>query len=204
MFFQPYDLLKAIHRRTGGREYFLLKQALDRLVKTVVQTTIRRPDGKRSAAFHWLERVEEQVDEKGNSKGIVIELPRWLYEGITRDLVLAIPPEYFDLTGGLERWLYRVVRKHAGNQSAGWSCTFATLHAKSGSSQRPSDFARDLRRIITADKLPEYHLSAYVGTRGDDCLHAVRRSLLARDHPAHQHALLSGVGKRRTRPKALG
>jgi plasmid replication initiation protein len=28
---------------------------------------------------------------------------------------------YFDLTGGLERWLYRLVRKHGGCQDGGWS-----------------------------------------------------------------------------------
>ncbi len=33
-------------------------------------------------------------------------------------LVLTIDPAYFRLTGGIERWLYRLVRKHGGRQAA--------------------------------------------------------------------------------------
>jgi plasmid replication initiation protein len=44
-------------------------------------------------------------------------LPDWFYRGVLdRSLVLAIDPAYFHLTGGIERWLYRVARKHAGRQ----------------------------------------------------------------------------------------
>jgi plasmid replication initiation protein len=34
--------------------------------------------------------------------------------------VLSIDRAYFGLTGGLERWLYRLVRKHGGRQSTGY------------------------------------------------------------------------------------
>lgn len=199
--FQPYDLLKAIHRGVSGKEYRDLKSALRRLVATTVETNIRSGDGQRSAIFHWLERVEEQTDAEGNSKGIVIELPRWLYEGITAHQVLAVHPSYFQLTSGLARWLYRVVRKHAGNQASGWSFTFSQLHQKSGSTQRLSDFARDLRRLVKADQLPEYHVEIFRGDRGDECLYAVRRTLLADGHPAKDTELLQERGKRRTRPR---
>ena len=33
--------------------------------------------------------------------------------------VLTIHEDYFLLTGGIERWLYRVARKHAGQQEGG-------------------------------------------------------------------------------------
>ena len=41
-------------------------------------------------------------------------------------LVLTIDPAYFALTGGLERWLYRLVRKHGGKQKNGWSLLSTT------------------------------------------------------------------------------
>ena len=65
-----------------------------------------------------------------------------------------------------------------------------------------SDFARDLRRIATANDLPEYHLTIYAGARGDPCLHAVRRTLLAPGHQAFDPELLLELGKRRTRMRA--
>jgi len=86
-------------------------------------------------------------------------LPDWFYRGvIDRSLVLAIDPAYFRLTGGIERWLYRVARKHAGRQASGWIFEFAHLHEKSGSLARVSDFAFDLRRIVLRQPLPGYRL----------------------------------------------
>jgi len=199
--FQPYDLLKSIHRGTSGRDYRDLRSALRRLVSTVVETNIRIDDGQRATTFHWLERIEEDTDADGNSKGISIELPRWLYEGITSNRVLAIDPAYFKITSGLARWLYRVVRKHAGNQDAGWSFTFRQLYDKSGSTQRFSDFSRALRILVESNSLPEYHVSIYRGDRGDECLHAVRRTFLAEGHPARDTELIRSKGKRKTRPR---
>jgi len=62
------------------------------------------------------------------------------------------------LTGGIERWLYRVVRKHGGHQSGGWAFTMAQLHHKSGSTQRLADFAKELRRTVERQRLPGYWL----------------------------------------------
>ncbi len=76
-------------------------------------------------------------------------------------MVLTIHEDYFILTGGIERWLYRVARKHAGHQEAGWSFTMRQLYDKSGSAARFSDFAIDVRKIVEADSLPEYALKRY-------------------------------------------
>ncbi|WP_171258236.1 replication initiator protein A, partial [Acinetobacter baumannii] len=78
---------------------------------------------------------------------------------IDRSLVLTIDPAYFSLTGGIERWLYRVARKHAGRQPRGWLFEIAHLHEKSGSLAKPADFAFDLRRIAAHQPLPGYRLS---------------------------------------------
>ncbi|ARW10889.1 hypothetical protein S101447_01827 [Acetobacter ascendens] len=87
-------------------------------------------------------------------------LPDWFYRGvIDRSLVLTIDPAYFRLTGGIERWLYRVARKHAGHQPQGWRFEIAHLYDKSGSLARVSDFALDLRRIAARQSLPGYRLA---------------------------------------------
>ena len=95
----------------------------------------------------------------GRVEGMEFVLPEWFYNSvIDRSLVLTIDPAYFRLTGGIERWLYRVARKHAGHQRHGWIFEVAHLHQKSGSLARPSDFALDLRRIAARQQLPGYRL----------------------------------------------
>ena len=73
-------------------------------------------------------------------------------------LVLTIDPTYFRLTGGIERWLYRLVRKHGGRQEHGWQFDFQHLYRKSGSVARFYDFAADLRTLVARQSLPGYVL----------------------------------------------
>jgi plasmid replication initiation protein len=55
---------------------------------------------------------------------MTITLPDWLYDGVVqKGGVLTIHEDYFLLTGGIGRWLYRVARKHAGTQELGWQFT---------------------------------------------------------------------------------
>jgi plasmid replication initiation protein len=82
------------------------------------------------------------------------------------------------LTGGIERWLYRVARKHAGQQDLGWSFTMRQLHTKSGSSSRPSDFAIDIRKVVEADSLPEYALTIRKNEEGEEVVQFIRRAQL--------------------------
>ena len=77
---------------------------------------------------------------------------------MTDALVLGIDPRYFRLSGGIERWLYRLVRKHGGTQRLGWMFELRHLYAKSGSLARYSDFALDVRRLAQRQALPGYRL----------------------------------------------
>ena len=157
--FTPYHLLRAIGRPTGNRQYVLLKAALARLQSTVIATTIRNGPHWRRRQFSWVNEWEEMTTRAGRVEGMEFVLPEWFYNGvIDRSLVLTIDPSYFRLTGGIERWLYRVARKHAGRQHHGWLFEVSHLHQKSGSLARPSDFALDLRRIAARQPLPGYRL----------------------------------------------
>ncbi len=157
--FMPYQLLRAIGRPTGNRQYVLLKAALARLQSTVVATTIRNGPHWRRRQFSWINEWEEMTTRAGRVEGMEFVLPEWFYNSvIDRSLVLTVDPAYFRLTGGIERWLYRVARKHAGSQPEGWAFEVSHLHQKSGSLARPSDFALDLRRIAARQCLPGYHV----------------------------------------------
>ena len=157
--FTPYQLLTAVGRSTGSREYKLLKAALIRLQSTVIRTTIRHGEHWRRHQFSWINEWEECTTRDGRVEGMEFVLPDWFYRGvIDRSLVLAIDPAYFRLKGGIERWLYRVARKHAGRQPRGWLFEIAHLHEKSGSLVRVSDFALQIRRIAAHQPLPGYRL----------------------------------------------
>jgi plasmid replication initiation protein len=194
-----YDLLTFIRRGTSGRHYQELKAALDRLKSTSVVTNIRQGKRKERHHFSWLNEWKEITDEYGHSLGIEFILPDWLYDGIINQrLVLSIDPTYFDLTSGIERWLYRVVRKHGGRQKTGWSFTFRQLYEKSGSLARFSDFAIDLRKIVARQSIPEYWLSIHRNEYDEEILHFVRRNCLP---PGHEGATGIELRKRRTKPK---
>ena len=81
-------------------------------------------------------------------------------------LVLTIDRAYFDLTGGLERWLYRLVRKHGGRQQYGWSFDLHHLYLKSGSLSPFKRFAFELRDIARRQPLPGYRLALAPGAAG--------------------------------------
>ncbi len=167
----PYEILTFVGRGTGARDYDRLKAALDRLQSTTVQTSIRQPAERRRHRFSWINEWKETADANGRPLGLELILPDWFYAGVLDDaLVLTIDRAYFDLTGGLERWLYRVVRKHGGRQASGWSFDFLHLHAKSGSLSPLKHFAYDLREIVRRQTLPGYRLVIERGPRGAERL----------------------------------
>src|SRR5690606_18943172 len=99
-----------------------------------IATSIRQATVRRLHRFSWLDEWKERADGQGHPLGLELVVPDWFYAGVVdAALVLTIDAAYFDLRGGIERWLYRLVRKHAGRQTEGWRFDFAHLYRKSGS-----------------------------------------------------------------------
>jgi plasmid replication initiation protein len=190
LYVHPHNLLKAIGRDAkGGDHYDRLRAALNRLAHTAITTNIRITEKKKKySSFHWIEGWDELKDEaSGDSKGMEITLSDWVYKGIVEDRdILAIHPAYFDLQGGLERWLYRVARKHAGRQDGGFTLSLTTLYEKSGVEDNHRKFKAAIKKIVAANCLPEYWLTWIEETaNGDSALHMVGRDKLPADHPGH-------------------
>jgi plasmid replication initiation protein len=182
--FVPHDLLKQIGRGTGSLNYQRLADAIRRLAMTSVITNIRevdQPDVGRERGFHWLtdyslpKRYGRRVyttpddithitprDPDGEPDPVrqwEIELPPWIYNAIVRrGDILAVHPDYFQLTGGLERWLYRLARKAVPDRAEPPAIRFKmeTLHARSGVTRDLRVFAFDIRQIAETQPLPEY------------------------------------------------
>lgn len=160
----PYEILRFVQRGTGRTDYLALRAALDRLQSTTVATTLRQqehPNGaKRLHRFSWINEWKEYTRADGRSDGIELILADWFFTGLMDEaLALTLDPAYFRLSGGIERWLYRLVRKHGGRQPAGWRFDMRHLHLKSGSLQRPSDFALQVRQLELRQSLPGYRLA---------------------------------------------
>ncbi|MGB3469283.1 MAG: replication initiator protein A [Erythrobacter sp.] len=156
----PYEILTFTRRGKGKASYERLKAALDRLQSTSVCTSIRQGGARRRHRFSWINEWRERLDGSGHPLGIEMIVPDWFYEGVLdRALVLTIDADYFALTGGLERWLYRIARKHGGKQQGGWSFDMAHLHLKSGALSPLKRFAFEMRDIVKRQPLPGYTLS---------------------------------------------
>ena len=155
----PYEILTYVGRGTSARDYQRLKAALDRLQSTTISTSIRQPAEGRRHRFSWINEWQERSDRDGRPDGIELIVPDWFYQAVLDNaLILTIDRAYFDLTGGLDRWLYRLVRKHGGRQRDGWRFDFHHLHKKSGALSPFKRFAFELRDIIRRQPLPGYTL----------------------------------------------
>ncbi len=162
----PYEILTFIGRGVSARDYQRLKAALDRLQSTTIATTIRQPSEGRRHRFSWINEWIERVDPHGRPAGIELIVPDWFYNAVLDDaLILTIDPDYFSLTGGYDRWLYRIVRKHGGRQRNGWRFEFRHLYLKSGSLSPFKRFAFELRGIVHRQALPGYRLWIENGPR---------------------------------------
>ena len=155
----PYEILTFIGRGTSARDYHRLKAALDRLQSTTVATSLRQTSERRMHRFSWINEWTERADAHGNADGIDLIVPDWFYRAVLDDaLVLTIDRAYFELTGGLERWLYRLVRKHAGKQRQAGGSISGISTCKSASLSPFKRFAFELRDIARRQPLPGYRL----------------------------------------------
>ncbi|ESQ87950.1 plasmid replication initiator protein [Asticcacaulis sp. AC460] len=157
----PYDLLRSIGRPISGRSYELLGGALDRLQSTTIKTNIRA-EQRREATFSWLDNWSQLIDAKTEkSRGLSISLSSWFYDGVLMSGgVLSIDRAYFDITGGRERWLYKVVRKHAGGAGEeGFAISLTTLFEKSGAEGQYRRFKFEIAAIVRRNDLPGFNLA---------------------------------------------
>ena len=154
-----YDLLVTTNRTTGGRSYEELRGALERLRSTSITTNISTNGTRQSRGFGLIDNWEivERSAANGRMLAVEITLNKWLYNALLAREVLTLNRDYFRLSGGLERRLYELARKHCGNQ-AKWKIGMELLHKKSGSRATLIKFRELLKRVVAANCLPDYGL----------------------------------------------
>jgi len=159
-----HDILRFLGRGDSASRYVRLRAALDRLTDTQVTTSLRQTrDG--ASGFSWLVAWQER---RG---ALDLILPSWLCDAVKGRAILELDPRYFALTGGFARWLYLLVRRHAGRQRDGWSFDLKHLHEKSAALSPYPRFVFEIRRLVEAQSLPGYRLWLDSGPDGTPVLH---------------------------------
>jgi plasmid replication initiation protein len=157
MVFPRHEILKALRKHDGKKEELDLRASLYRLQSTTIETTIRNENGQHGAGFGFLDSWGYTTRE--DVKEIWVILSNWLYEGVcAKGSLLMVDPEYFSMTSGLKRFLYRTARKHVGIQGGSWEFLIETLYEKSGSEQNFRFFKSDLRKAVLENNIPGYYL----------------------------------------------
>jgi plasmid replication initiation protein len=151
-----HELLKSIHRRRIKKQKEDLDSSLNRLQSTLIETTIRNEDYRYRGGFGFLDSWG--YTDRKNIKEFHITLSQWLYDGICKKgSLLRVNQEYFNLTSGLKKFLYRTARKHVGNNNL-WEFSIKKLYEKSASEREFKKFKYDLKKAVLDNDIPDYFL----------------------------------------------
>lgn len=183
--FRPHvsDVLKFCRRDNGGTQKKTIVDALERLSTTHVKIErVETIKGKKKIVNQGDNLIGpyKTISSASTKKVEFIEfkVPDWVYDEITKGDspdVLTVHPDYFLIEPGVARFIYRLARRSAGKDSAEWN--FRTIYERSGSESSFGEFCRLVRKAITANDLPEYHLSESDGNSGPK-LAMVHRAVL--------------------------
>ncbi len=153
---ERHKLIKSLRKHDVRKTAKEIEGALNRLRSTLIETTIRNDDSNYQGGFGFLDSWG--YTERKDIKEFRITLSDWLYDGICRKgALLKVSQEYFDLTSGLKKFLYRTARKHVGNNNF-WEFSVEALYEKSASEQEFKKFKYDLKKAVFDNDIPDYSL----------------------------------------------
>lgn len=166
-------ILKFCRRSDGGKSYEDLEAALDRLANTTIKV-INLSNGKRRQVDSRPLISGYSVVSRTNANRIdmiEITIPDWVYLSVVNNEktvpLLTLHEDYFLISSGIGRFIYRLARKAAGKGEATYSVR--EVYKRSGSSQEFRKFFYDLREFITrtqAFPMPDYDLALSEGKDG--------------------------------------
>jgi plasmid replication initiation protein len=148
-------LIKSLYKHDGKTTDKEIEASLSRLKSTLIETTVLNKDGRYKGEFGFLDSWE--YTERKDIKEFRITLSKWLYDVICKKrTLLKVAPEYFKLTSGLKKALYRIARKHAGTKNDNWILSLQYIYEKSGSEQDFKKFKYDLKKAVSDNDIPTY------------------------------------------------
>jgi len=157
--FTSYDYIISTNKSLGGARYQLIKEGLERLNGTLIQTNIKTNGVEVTEEFGLIDKWKiVKEDKNGKAVAIEVKLSDWFYNSILGDAVLTIDKDYFRLRKPTERRLYELTRKHCGNQTA-WKISLQNLKEKLGVTSQMKLFRFNIKSISETNHLPEYNIS---------------------------------------------
>ncbi|MGU3661508.1 replication initiator protein A [Methylobacterium fujisawaense] len=189
-------ILKFCRRSSGGKQYKDLESALDRLQGTRIKILNLTGGSRREVVAMPLIQTFKVISKTttGNIDQVEIGIPDWVYNGVVREKgnpqILTLNPEYFLITQGIGRFIYRLARRAAGKTGIA-RYGLKELHKRSGSLQGLPQFAFQVRQFVSSTRVfpfPDYELEIVEGKR-EEILVMRERKLDAADVP-----LGSGAG----------
>lgn len=176
-------ILKFCRRSSGGKQYKDLEAALDRLQGTRIKILNLTGGSRREVVAMPLIQTFKVISKTttGNIDQVEIGIPDWVYNGVVREKgnpqILTLNPEYFLITQGIGRFIYRLARRAAGKSGIA-RYGLKELHKRSGSLQGLPQFVSSTRVF----PFPDYDLEIVEGKR-EDILVMRERKLDAADVP---------------------
>lgn len=166
-------ILKFCRRSSGGKQYKALESALDRLAGTRIKSVPLHGGKRREVVNVPLIDKYRILSETAGGKvdEIEIHIPMWVYDMVVREKgapqILTLNPDYFLISQGLGRMIYRLARRAAAKGEARYS--LSEVHKRSGSQQALPQFSQTLRQLVASSKMfpfPDYDLDLVEGQSG--------------------------------------
>ncbi|MCF7970490.1 MAG: replication initiator protein A [Methylococcaceae bacterium] len=157
--FTAYDYLNSTNKTINGKSYIQLKDGLERLSGTRIETDIKTNDKEVLSEFGLIDSwhiVKEGKD--GRMVAVEVVLSDWFYNSVLGNAVLSIDKDYFKLRKPTERRLYEIARKHCGNQVV-WKISLDKLKDKIGSNSPLNKLRFNINKVAETNHLPEYNIS---------------------------------------------
>ena len=157
--FTAYDYMVSTNRKSDGKTYIQLRDGLNRLSGTRIETNIKAGGKQVIEEFGLIDSWKIiKESEQGKMIAIEIKLSDWFYHSVLGNSILSIDKEYFSLRKPTERRLYELARKHCGNQVA-WKIKLENLKTKLGITSPIRALRFNIKKITETNHLPEYNIS---------------------------------------------
>ncbi len=157
--FTAYDYLNSTNKKINGKAYTQLKDGLERLSGTRIETNIKTSEQEVLSEFGLIDSwsiIKEGKD--GRMVAVEVVLSEWFYNSVLGNAVLSIDREYFRLRKPTDRRLYELARKHCGNQAT-WKIGLGKLKDKIGSNSPLNKLRFNINKLAETNHLPEYNIS---------------------------------------------
>ena len=157
--FQARDFMEFSNRHSGGHDYDLLRDSLERLDGTRLRTSIKTGGEETWEAFGLIDGAKiKRIRKDGRVTEWGLRISEWLFKAIEANEVLTLHPDYFRLRKPIERRIYEIARKHCGAKEI-WQIGLKKLQKKCGSSDATRNFRMAVRALCDFDHLPDYSVS---------------------------------------------